>query len=158
MEKLINPYIGKPGYNCFGCSPENSHGLKLDFEYRNSSVIAEWKPEHYFAGYENVLHGGIHAALADETAAWLIMVELDTAGMTSSLSVKFLHPVYVTDRKITVCASVSGFSGRKADTMVTISDGDGKICSISKIEYTLFPAELARKKLHFPGREAFIKP
>ena len=156
MEKLRNPYIGKSGYNCFGCAPDNRHGLKLEFSYRNSCVIAEWKPESFFAGYENVLHGGIHASLADETAAWLIMVELDTAGMTSSLSVRYLNPVYVTDKRITVCASVLGFDRRKARTMVTISGQDGKIGSVSEIEYVLFPAELARKKLHFPGREAFL--
>ena len=31
MKKLINPYLEKQGYNCFGCSPKNPIGLHLEF-------------------------------------------------------------------------------------------------------------------------------
>ena len=31
MKKILNPYLGKQGYNCFCCAPTNPIGLHLEF-------------------------------------------------------------------------------------------------------------------------------
>lgn len=53
---------------CFGCGPDNAHGLQLRFRRAGGDgVEAEYvAPEHH-AGAPGVVHGGIQAALLDET-------------------------------------------------------------------------------------------
>ena len=31
MKKIINPWKGLEGYNCFGCAPNNEAGIKMEF-------------------------------------------------------------------------------------------------------------------------------
>ena len=31
MKKIINPWKGMEGYNCFGCAPNNEAGVKMEF-------------------------------------------------------------------------------------------------------------------------------
>ena len=31
MKKIINPWKGLEGYNCFGCASNNEAGLKMEF-------------------------------------------------------------------------------------------------------------------------------
>ena len=144
------------GYNCFGCAPGNHAGLQLEFRYEQSCVLAEWKPSAHFAGYHQVLHGGVQAALADETAAWLVMVALDTSGMTSSLSIRYFRPLFVNDIHIKICASLASSTKKEANVLVSLADSRGDICSLADVCFSVFPPALARKKLHFPGREAFL--
>ncbi|MBN1649618.1 MAG: PaaI family thioesterase [Spirochaetales bacterium] len=154
--KIQNPYIGLDGYHCFGCAPTNPAGLHMEFRYENSCVIAEWQPDMNFAGYADVLHGGIQAALADETAAWLVMIELDTAGMTSELSIRYFRPLHISGAVISICASLVNHRKSRARVQVSLADSKGNICSLAELSFSIFPPGLARKKLQFPGREAFL--
>ena len=31
MKKIINPWKDMEGYNCFGCSPDNEAGVRMEF-------------------------------------------------------------------------------------------------------------------------------
>ena len=31
MKKIINPWKGLEGYNCFGCAPNNEAGVRMEF-------------------------------------------------------------------------------------------------------------------------------
>ena len=33
MKKIINPWKGMEGYNCFGCAPNNEAGVNLRTRY-----------------------------------------------------------------------------------------------------------------------------
>ncbi len=44
MKKILNPYTKFDGYNCFGCSPKNEHGLKMKFFEDGDCVISNWEP------------------------------------------------------------------------------------------------------------------
>ena len=37
MKKIINPWKGMEGYNCFGCAPNNEAGVKMELVYGNLS-------------------------------------------------------------------------------------------------------------------------
>jgi len=67
--------IGQPGSRfCFVCGVENPIGLHLRFyETSPGEVTANYTaPEHY-QGYPGVLHGGIVAAILDETSGRALM-------------------------------------------------------------------------------------
>lgn len=104
MRKIRNPFIGKEGYNCFGCSPDNPFGLHMEFYEDGDDVVSYWHPHDHFQGWTGVMHGGILATMIDETAGWVVMRKLQTSGMTSRLNLKYLYPV----------SSDSSFTGRCA--------------------------------------------
>ena len=90
--KIINPFAGRSGYNCFGCSPDNKLGLQLSFLNEGEYIVARWLPQPQFQGYHNLLHGGIQATLLDEIASWYVYARLHTAGVTSRLAVRYRKP------------------------------------------------------------------
>lgn len=88
MKEIINPFIKREGYNCFGCSPNNSFGLQMKFFDDGEYLVSKWEPKEYLAGYGNILHGGIQSTILDEIASWVVYVKVKTAGVTASLNVK----------------------------------------------------------------------
>lgn len=46
--KIINPFAGTSGYNCFGCSPDNKLGLQLSFANEGEYIVAQWLPSRIF--------------------------------------------------------------------------------------------------------------
>ena len=158
-KKIINPYIKeKPveEYQCFGCSPNNKLGLKLQFSDCGSNEIeAFWKPEPHFEGFFKILHGGIQATLQDEIAGWLVFTKCKTSGVTQSLNVKYLKPVYVTDAKLRITAQLKHMEGKYAIINTRVYNSDGEICSEGELSYYIFPEAIAKRKHQYPGADAF---
>ena len=63
MKKIINPWKGLEGYNCFGCAPNNEAGIKMEFYEDGDEVVSIWKPrpeyqDQYLARwYSGCSHG-----------------------------------------------------------------------------------------------------
>ena len=106
MKKIINPWEGMKGYNCFGCAPQNPSGLKMEFYEDGDSIVSYWKPDEKYQGWLDTLHGGIQALLLDETCGWVVMRKLQTAGVTSKMETRYLKPVHTTDKLLTIRASI----------------------------------------------------
>ena len=75
---------------CFGCSPQNPHGLHMTF-YTDDETLYSWVnvPE-YLCGWGNVVHTGIQAAILDEImgrgAVYLSKCIAITTGITLNLN------------------------------------------------------------------------
>ena len=156
MRKIRNPFKGLEGYNCFGCSPDNPSGLKLSFVEEGEELVSVWTPKNFLQGYHNVLHGGIQATLMDEIASWLVYVKLDTSGVTSSMNVRYLKPVYVTDTWLTLRASVKGLRRNLADIEVSLFDSSQNLCAHALITYFTFSKEKSLDRLYAPDHEEFF--
>ena len=100
MKKIKNPFNKIPDYNCFGCSPNNQLGLKMEFFEDGEEIVSFWKPVKHFNGYINVLHGGIQSSLIDEIAYWTVLIKLKTSGVTARLDVRLKKPLYMDKGKI----------------------------------------------------------
>ncbi len=155
---IRNPYIGIPGYQCFGCAPDNDKGLRMKFFEEGDSVIALWEPEAHFQGFGNILHGGVHASLHDEAAAWAVFVKCGTSGMTTAISVHFHRPAPTNEGALRIEASIASTDRHLVTLTTRLSDNEGRLCSDAEVVYFTWPEKLARKKLHYPGREAFTDP
>ncbi len=154
IRNITNPFC--PDQNrCFGCGPRNPVGLKLDFAESDDEVIAVWKPDTNYQGYNDVLHGGIIATLLDEVAAWFVYIKLETAGVTSELKVKYLKPAHLSKGDITAKASLVKRNGNIAYIKCRLYDGSGKLCSEADADFFVFPAEVATRKFMYPGISAF---
>jgi len=155
MVRLRNPYAEFPGYNCFGCSPSNAAGLRMEFYEEGEEVVSTWSPEPDFQGFHDVLHGGIQATLMDEIASWVVFVKLDTAGVTYRLNTRFRVPVRISRGVVTLRARLVERKRNIATMEVVLLDGEGKKCSESTVDYFLLPRDRAVKEFHYPGRKAF---
>lgn len=157
MKKIRNPYTKIEGYCCFGCSPENSIGLKMTFVEMDNEIWSYWNPNPLFQGYKDVLHGGIQVTLMDEIASWVLQVKLKTAGVTSGISTRFFHPVFVNKGEILLKARISEIRRNIVSIQVDLFDNDEKLCAQSTITYFAFNESMAREKLFYPGVEAFYE-
>jgi len=160
MKKINNPYINLPeeaGYSCFGCSPSNSHGLKMEFFEEGEEIVSFWNPDKKFEGYLNVLHGGIQATLIDEIASWVVFVKLRTGGFTSDLQVKYIKSVLIDKGQITLRASLREMKKNMAHIQVSLYDGGGNLCSEGVAIYFTLPEKIAVSKMKYPGIESFYE-
>lgn len=155
MKKIVNPFVKREGYNCFGCSPDNVFGLKLSFVEDGEYVIAQWQPESRFQGWNNTLHGGIQATLMDEIASWLVFVKLNTSGVTSKMEVKLRKPVAMDKGTLTVKARLREMKRNIAVIDTWLYSHDMELCTEGVMYYFTFPVEIAAEKFWYPGTEAF---
>ena len=155
--KILNPYVGLEGYHCFGCSPDNHQGLKMEFYEEGEMVLCNWAPVPHFGGYKNVLHGGIQATLLDEIAAWTVHVKLRTAGVTASIDLKFKKTVYIDKGNLLLKAYIEKVVKRIAFVKTELYDNQNDLCCDGIVKYFIFPEEVAREKLYFPEFEEFFK-
>ena len=82
--------------NCMVCGTENRFGLKTRFyETTDNEVIGLFQPREEHQSYPNMTHGGISAAILDETIGRAIMsfYDQDTFGVTIDLQVRYKKPV-----------------------------------------------------------------
>jgi acyl-coenzyme A thioesterase PaaI-like protein len=156
MKNIINPF-DKEFNMCFGCGIKNPIGLKLTFTDTDEHIQATWMPSETYQGYPNVLHGGIIASLLDEIGAWCIYVKLDTAGVTRQMNITYISPVFINKGEIGLSACIKERSEDKAILLCQLTDNRSKVCAEAIIEYFIYPADIAKKRLRYPGRDAFFE-
>ncbi len=158
MKKILNPYVKIEGYYCFGCSPDNEHGLQLQFYEEDGFLYSDWEPRGFLQGFYNILHGGIQATLIDEIGNWMVMIKLKTASVTSELTVKYLKPVHINKAgKIRLKASLTKVEKNLATVHVELFDGEGIKCAEGDPVYFVYPVEIAKRRLYFPDYKEFFE-
>ncbi|MEI6122664.1 MAG: PaaI family thioesterase [Bacteroidota bacterium] len=156
MRKIKNPYSKIEGYNCFGCSPNNESGLRMQFYEVDDFICCDWNPRDAFQGYKNVLHGGIQVTLMDEIASWVVQVKLKTAGVTSKIDAKFIKPLLVDVNKVHLKAKLNEMRRNIAIIDVWLFNENGELCSQATASYFTVREEMAREKFFYPGVDAFF--
>jgi len=156
MKPIRNPYVGREGYHCFACCPDNPGGLRMRFSADGDEVVCRWQPRAELEGYTGVLHGGVQTTLMDEIASWWVFVNRGTAGATSHLEVDFRRPVLTERGEITLRATLADAEDNLVTVRVALRDGNGTLCSEGRVTYFTYPPELARRRFAYPGRESFV--
>lgn len=107
---------------CFVCGEKNPRGLKVKKQFNEETKRAhiELFAEETLQGYPNMIHGGILAALADETMSYAVEKCAPTA-VTATETVDFKAPALV--GMTLVCeAWVTNIEGRKHFCAAEIRD------------------------------------
>lgn len=149
MKKIVNPWKGLEEYRCFGCSPDNRSGLRMEFYEDGDEVVSSWKPRPEFQGWINTLHGGIQAALADEISSWVIFRKYQTSGVTSRMEIRYIRPVSTEEDRVLLRARVVRERRNIVDIKVEIFNSREELCSEAVCVYYTFPREKAMKEFHF---------
>lgn len=81
--------------NCLVCGIENDLGLKASFyELENNELVAICDTKEWHQSYPGRMHGGMSAAILDETIGRAISLSNDEVwGVTVSLDIKYKKPV-----------------------------------------------------------------
>ncbi len=153
---IKNPFHKLDGYNCFGCSPNNKLGLRMNFRMEGDEVLCDWEPQEHLQGWVGILHGGIQTTLMDEIASWYVFVKLKTAGVTSKMEVKLLRPVIMEKAPLRLRARLLEMKRNIAIIKVELFMSDGVLGAESLMYYFTYPPEIAHEKLYYPGIEHFI--
>ena len=142
MKRILNPWTGIKEYNCFGCSPDNPMGLHMQFFEDGDDVVCRWTPQAQFQGWVNVMHGGILAALIDETCGWVVTRKCQTAGFTTALNLRYKKKVSVTS-EITIRARVKRQVRNLVFIDAELSDGED-VCTTGEATYFLMDNDRSR--------------
>ncbi len=156
--QIKNPFYQLEGYNCFGCSPDNKLGLRMNFRVEGDAVVCDWEPQDHLQGWVGVLHGGIQATLMDEIASWFVFVKLQTAGVTSKMEVKLIKPVKMDMAPFRLRATLQEMKRNIAMIQVELFMNDGTLGAEAIMHYFTYPQNIASSKLFYPGIEHFITP
>ena len=155
MKKIRNPYLGlqERGYFCFACCPENPHGLKMEFYEDGDDLVCVWNSSDSYQGWLKTLHGGIQATLMDELGGWIVNRKLQTAGMTTSLNMRYRRPVPTGEGvKIELRGHIKEVRRNLAIIETTLSH-EGQVCSSCEMIYYCFSKEKSASDFYFTGCE-----
>jgi len=128
---------------CFVCGLKNKFGLNASFyETDKNELIALFKPCQEHQGYPGRLHGGIAAAILDETIGRTITTGKDNEiwGVTLEFNIKYKKPIPL-DEEIKVVAKLT-FEDKKlfeGTGKIVLSNGD--IAATAQGKYLRLPIE-----------------
>ncbi|HTY25672.1 MAG TPA: PaaI family thioesterase [Desulfomonilaceae bacterium] len=136
MKQITNTYTSG---NCFFCGPRNPIGLRLTFyetETEPNEVVCRLVPSSLYAGYGKILHGGIQSGLFDEIMGWFSLVLTGQLGVTGSLQIEFLKPLYV-EQEIEVRCQATSQEGARVNFSAEITDQARTVCTRATGTYIL---------------------
>ncbi len=153
MKKIINPWKGLKGYYCFGCSPENPMGVKMEFYEDGDEIVSFWKPKPEYQGWLDTLHGGIQAVLLDEICAWVIVRKLQTTGVTSKMETRYRKSISSNDTLLEIRASIQEQKRNIILVKATIYNSAKEICTEAVCTYFTFSKEKSQQEMFFTSCE-----
>ena len=123
--------------DCFVCGLENDFGLKSFFyELENGELAARFFPAEAQQSYPGRLHGGVSAAILDETIGRAIINRQRSSlwGVTLEFSMKFRKPVPL-GKEVLVRARVTSENRRTFEGTGEIILADGAVAVEGKGRY-----------------------
>ena len=149
MRKIINPWIHTEGYNCFGCCPTNTSGLRMQFFVDGKDIISFWYPSSEYQSWLNTLHGGIQAALLDEICGWVIFYQLNTAGVTAKMETRYHKPGLTSLPYIKLRAYLQEFKHNVAVVHGEITDNEKRLLTECSCTYSTIAKQIAESQMNF---------
>ena len=129
-----------PDQPCWGCGPNNPHGLRIKSYWSGDTTVCTWQPEPYHTGWPGILNGGILASLVD---CHCVCTAISDAAVhegcsaealifaTGSLVISYLHPVPV-DSAVELTARITERTPRKTRVECTVIAG-GELCARAEV-------------------------
>lgn len=127
---------------CMVCGVENEAGLKgRFFVLENGELVGVFNPRQEHQGYPGRLHGGMIAAILDETIGRAInLAHGDTWGVTARFSMKLRRPVPL-DGEVKVVGRITRESGRVFEGTGEVVLQDGSVAAEGEGTYVKLPID-----------------
>lgn len=130
------------GDDCVVCGVCNDHGLKARFyALEGDEVLGVYHPTEAQQSYPGRVHGGISAALLDETMGRAVQLkEPDTFGVTMTMQVTYRKPL-PTGKEAHVVGRITRDRGRVFEATGEILLSDGSVAVEGWGRYLRLPIE-----------------
>lgn len=127
---------------CLVCGRDNPHGLKLRLTVDDATglVTAHATPTQHHIGFDDVVHGGLIATIADEAMVWAATWRVGRFCYCGELLVRYRRPVRP-GMAITVEARIESARSRLITTSFRCINLDGEELSSGSAKYVPLPAE-----------------
>lgn len=128
--------------HCVVCGIDNDLGLKANFyELENNELVAICDTKEWHQSYPGRMHGGMSAALLDETIGRAITIlDGEIWGVTVSLDIKYKKPV-PTDCTVKVVGRITKENRRLFEGTGEIILPNGDIAVTATGKYMKMPVE-----------------
>ncbi len=133
--------------NCFGCSPNNEHGLQMKFYTNDEEVVSMLVVPDHLCGWNDLVHGGVISTILDEIMSWTSIYLLRRFIFTKSMTVDFLRPITVGQQLKIQGRLVERVSEREAKIEGLLYNEKGKLCAKSTGTFALFTLEAMKNKM-----------
>ncbi|WP_026426080.1 PaaI family thioesterase [Actinokineospora inagensis] len=150
------PWRVLPDYRCFGCSPSNEHGLRLEFTHAGEGIECVLRVDRTFESYPGVVHGGIATTVCDEIMGNLLVLKVGNSVFTTTLRTRYLSPlsVGVEYRCVATADAVGPESEPPYRAYAEIVDPDGAVCVTAVGTYQPATAAQVRDRMDLTDHEA----
>ena len=128
---------------CLVCGLDNGTGLQASFyELEEEELLAVFQPRTEHQGYPGRLHGGLAAAILDETMGRAInrAGRGDVWGVSIELTTRFRKPIPLED-EVRVIGRVTKNAGRLYEGTGEILLADGSVAVEGKGKYLKLPLD-----------------
>lgn len=128
---------------CLVCGLDNGTGLQASFyELEEEELLALFQPRTEHQGYPGRLHGGLAAAILDETMGRAInrAGREDVWGVSIELTTRFRKPIPLED-EVRVIGRVTKNAGRLYEGTGEILLADGSVAVEGKGKYLKLPLD-----------------
>ena len=129
--------------NCLVCGLDNPFSLKARYyELETKELVAIFKPHHNHQGYPGRVHGGIAAAILDETIGRAIMAfyKEEVWGVTLELNISYKKPIPI-DQEIKVIGRITKQNSRIFEGTGEVVLNDGTIAVAAQGRYLKLPID-----------------
>lgn len=124
-----------PNYElCYVCGHANPLGLNVRFRVEGETVTTRFRPSPMHAGYPGRIHGGVIAALLDETMGWAPCVVAGRFCLAVELNVRYVKSA-PPDRELLILGRATATEGRIWEAVGEVRDDDGTLYAKGKGRY-----------------------
>lgn len=142
MEKLPNSKA------CFVCGDSNPAGVAARFRIEDDKVLTDCTLDERHMGYKGIAHGGVIAALLDETMGWAPAVANRRFCLTVEISVQYVKPVPI-GLPVTISGWVTADRKRLWDAAGEIRDSAGTVYARGTGRYIAISDEQTRDVVRY---------
>ncbi len=140
----INQHTAQKQYNsrmCFVCGLENPAGLHAHFyQVDDTTCVGRFLPANHHQGYPGRVHGGVIAAMMDETMGRAVWGDAKTWGVTVELRLKYHRPVPL-EEMVTVVGRLTRDTRRIFEAEGQLLTADGQVAVTAQGKYLKIPLE-----------------
>lgn len=138
--------------NCFGCGPNNHHGLRMTFETNGQKLRSRVVVPDHLRGWANIVHGGVLSTICDEIMAWAAIYLTKRFILTRTMTTTFLKPVITGSALETFGYIKERVDERNALLAGEIYNSENELCAVSEGKFALFTPDHFKKLNIIPGR------
>jgi acyl-coenzyme A thioesterase PaaI-like protein len=128
-----------PDQPCWGCGPNNPHGLQIKSYWSGESTVCIWQPQPRYVGWPGIVNGGVLASLVDCHCICTAISDAEHHGrdgdqpiaFATSLNISYLRPVPI-HSAVELIAHITERTARKTRVECTVMAA-GELCARAEV-------------------------